>query len=62
MCRRGYKISPRERLCCITAVSSFKFARFDSTDSNVKKTSFETGRTTDQKVSIQLYYKCPALT
>ena len=40
-----YKINPRRRSCCITAVSSFKFARFDYSDSNVKKTSFETGRT-----------------
>ena len=30
-----YKINPRGRFCCITAVSSFKFARFEQTDSNV---------------------------
>ena len=35
-----YKINPRGRFCCITAVSRFKFARFVITDSNVKKTSF----------------------
>jgi len=27
-----YKSSKRRRLCCITAVPRFKFARFDSTD------------------------------
>ena len=40
-----YKINPRRRFCCITAVSRFKFARFDPTDSNVRKRLLETGRT-----------------
>ena len=40
-----YKINPRRRSCCITAVHRFKLATFEHTDSNVKKTSFETGRT-----------------
>ena len=35
-----YKINPRERLCCITAVDRFKVAKFEYPDSNVKKTSF----------------------
>ena len=30
-----YKINPRGRFCCITAVSSFKVAKFVTTDSNV---------------------------
>ena len=32
-----YKINPRRRFCCITAALSFKVARFDLTDSNVRK-------------------------
>ena len=35
-----YKINPRRRLCCTTAVTGFKVAKFEHTDSNVKKTSF----------------------
>ena len=38
-----------DALCCITAVSRFKFARFEQTDSNVRKRPFETGRTTGQR-------------
>ena len=38
--RRDIKSTHVDASCCITAVSRFKFARFDSTDSNVKKTSF----------------------
>ena len=30
-----YKINPRGRFCCITAVFRFKVAKFDCTDSNV---------------------------
>ena len=41
-----YKINPRRRLCCITAVDRFKVAKFDLTVSNVRKRPFETGRTT----------------
>lgn len=36
-------IHPRKRLCCITAVGKFKFARFDYTDSNVRKRLFPFG-------------------
>ena len=32
-----YKINPRGRFCCITAALRFKVARFDLTDSNVRK-------------------------
>ena len=38
--RGEYNIHPRERFCCITAASGFKVAKFEITDSNVKKTSF----------------------
>ena len=32
-----YKINPRRRFCCITAVGRIKFAKFEATDSNVRK-------------------------
>ena len=37
-------IHPRERFSCITSVLGFKFARFDDTDSNVRKRPFSFGR------------------
>ena len=45
--------------CCITAVSRFKFARFDSTDSNVKKTSFRDWPYNRPKVSFHRCYLLP---
>ncbi len=40
MAKTIIKSSYRRRLCCITAAYRFKVAKFDLTDSNVKKTSF----------------------
>ena len=41
--------------CCITAVSRFKLARFDSADSNVSKTSFRDWAYNCPRVSFQQY-------
>ena len=38
--RRDIKSTHVDASCCITAVLGFKVAKFDLTDSNVKKTSF----------------------
>ena len=51
------KSTHADALCCITAASRFKFARFDYTDSNVRKRLFETGRTTALgSRSIDIFY------
>ena len=44
--RREYKTHPRERLCCITVVPRFKFAKFDfHRQVTFRKRPFETGPT-----------------
>ena len=54
-----YKINPRGRFCCITAALRFKVARFDLTDSNVRKRPFETGRTNGLRSrSIDVSFLC----
>ena len=58
--RRDIKNHPRERFCCITAVSRFKVAKFEYTDSNVRKRPFETGPTNGLVPrSINVIYTCP---
>ena len=54
-----YKINPRGRFCCITTVLGFKVAKFDDTDSNVRKRPFETGRTSGLRSrSIDVSFLC----
>ena len=55
-----YKINPRRRFCCITAVDRIKVAKFEYPDSNVRKRPFETGRTNGLRSrSIDVYLVFP---